>query len=210
MKARRKKEPIEPEAPAAQDPGAIEDRREHTRILTVYRVARLNIDSDAGLCRVQNISNTGMMLVSSLDVAKGDTVMIGLSEQVVLAGEVSWVEGARIGIEFIEPIDAPTMLQSISTATPAEHRPFRLPTDTVAVAVTPHGTRAVRVLDISQQGMKISHEGGFSPGTQVKVTLSNGLERRGIVRWANENLAGLQLLEPIAFQELESASKLGK
>ena len=208
MTSRRQKAKLDVEADSPGGPGAGEDRREHTRILTVYRVARLNVDSDAGLCRVQNISNTGMMLVSGLDVAKGDTVMIGLSEQVVLPGEVTWVEGARIGIQFLEEIDAATMLQSIASASPEEHRPFRLPTNTVAVAVTPHGTRAVRVLDISQQGMKISHEGGFTPGIQVKIALSNGLERRGIVRWANENIAGVQLLEPIAFTDLESASRL--
>src|SRR5687768_15615625 len=76
------------DSPAAS---AAEERREHTRILTVFRVARLNIDSDAGLCRVQNISNTGMMLVTGLEVATGDAVMIGLSEQVILPGEVTWV-----------------------------------------------------------------------------------------------------------------------
>lgn len=208
MKSRRQKAEPQAEADSSRDPGAAEDRREHTRILTVFRVARLNVDSDAGLCRVQNISNTGMMLVTGLDVAKGDTVMIGLSEKVVLPGEVTWADGARVGIQFSEEIDAATVLQSIASASPTEERPVRLPTDTVAVAVTPHGTRSIRVIDVSQQGMKISHDGGFTTGMQVKIALPNGIKRRGIVRWANENIAGLQLLEPIAFRELESASKL--
>ena len=204
---RRKKAVIVKQDPPL-GPGVTEERREHMRILTVFRVARLNIDSDAGLCRVQNISNTGMMLVTGLEVAKGDTVMIGLSEKVILPGEVSWVDGARVGIHFSEEIDAASMLQSIAGAPTSEQRPIRLATDTVAVAHTPNGTRRVRVLDISQQGMKISHDAGFTPGIQLKIVLPNGLERRGIIRWANANLAGVQLLEPIAFQELESASRL--
>jgi hypothetical protein len=199
----------EAEAPtAAASPDSVEDRREQTRILTVYRVARLNIDSDTGLCRVKNISDSGMMLVTSLEIAVGETVMIALSDKIVLAGEVSWVDGARVGVQFLEAIDAATVLQSIATAAPAEHRPIRLPTDTVAVAMTQRGTRAVRIVDISQQGMKISHDGGFTLGMQLKITLPNGLERRAVVRWANENLAGLKLLDPIAYQDLESAGRL--
>ena len=188
--------------------GVSEDQREHPRILTVYRVARLNVDSDSGLCRVQNISDTGMMLVTSLSVAQGDSVIIALSDTVVVPGEVAWISGARVGVHFLEEIDAAAVLKSLVADVPGDQRPFRLAVDTVAVAVTPTGTKAVRVLDISQQGMKVSHDGGFAIGTQVKIALPNGLERRGIVRWANENLAGLRLLEPIGFHELESASRI--
>ena len=204
----RRKKTVVRKADPPPAPGVAEERREHMRILTVFRVARLKIDSDAGLCRVQNISDTGMMLVTGLEVAKGDAVMIGLSEKVILPGEVTWVEGARVGIHFSEVIDAASVLQSIAGAPVSEQRPIRISTDTVAVAHTPHGTRKIRVLDISQQGMKISHDAGFTPGIQLKIALPNGLERRGIVRWANANIAGVKLLEPIAFQELESASNL--
>ena len=208
MKASRRKPELDTRMVARPATDAAEDRREHSRILTVYRVAHLNVDSDSGLCRVQNISDAGMMLMTSLDVAEGDSVVIALSEKVVLSGEVAWVEGARVGIHFLEEIDAAAVLQTLATAPPREQRPVRLPIKTVAVAVTPHATCAVRILDISQQGMKIGHDGGFSPGIQIKVTLPNGLQRRGIVRWSNENLVGVQLLEPIAYQELESARNL--
>ena len=208
MKARRRRAEAEAQPVASPQAGPAEDRREHSRILTVYRVAQLAVDSDSGLCRVANISDTGMMLVTGLDMAVGESVMIGLAEKVALPGEVTWVDGARVGIEFLEKIDAAAVLQSIASASPAEQRPFRLQTNTVGVAMTPHGARAVRILDISQHGMKISHEGGFTPGTQIKVSLPTGLERRGIVRWANDDIAGVQLLEPIAFRDLESARKL--
>jgi hypothetical protein len=89
-----------------------------------------------------------------------------------------------------------------------QQRPFRLQTDTVAVAATPVGTKAFRIVDISQQGMKVGHDGSLTPGIQVTITLASGLVRRGIVRWANANLAGLQLLEPIGFQDLESVNRL--
>src|SRR5688572_11764501 len=123
MAAGRREKAVVRKADSPPAPEVAEDRREHTRILTVFRVARLNIESDAGLCRVQNISNTGMMLVTGLEVATGDSVMIGLSEQVILPGEVSWVDGARVGIQFSEEIDAATVLQSIAAAPISEQRP---------------------------------------------------------------------------------------
>ena len=208
MKRRRRKPELAAgmiSRPEAKSGG---ERRGHSRILTVYRVAHLELDSDSGLCRVQNISDAGMMLVTSLEVSKNDTVMIALSDKVVLPGEVTWTDGARVGIRFLEEIDVAAVLKSLATASPGEQRPPRLPTDTIAVAVTSDETTAVRVLDISQQGMKLGHDNWLNEGMQVTLSLPNGLTRRCVVRWANENVAGVQLLEPIGFQELESASKL--
>jgi hypothetical protein len=150
-----------------------------------------------------------MMLVTGLGLAQGDSLVVALSDSVTLAGEVAWTEGARVGIRFIEEIDAGAVLKGLAVKPVDEQqRPFRLQTDTVAVAATPVGTKAFRIFDISQQGMKVGHDGSLTPGVQVTITLASGLVRRGIVRWANANLAGLRLLEPIGFQDLESVNKL--
>ncbi|MGZ8345776.1 MAG: PilZ domain-containing protein [Allosphingosinicella sp.] len=209
MRAIRQKEEFTEGASGSAGPDKTGDRREGQRFVTVYRIARLNMDSDSGLCRIQNISDTGMMLVTGLAVELGDSVVIALSDSLTIAGEIAWARDARVGIRFIEEIDAAAVLKGL-VAKPAgdQQRPFRLSTDTAAVAATPVGTKAVRVVDISQQGMKVGHDGSLVPGIQVTITLSNGLARRGIVRWANEHLAGLRLLEPIGFQDLESAGRL--
>ena len=62
--------------------------------------------------------------------------------------------------------------------------------------------------DVSQRGMKIGHDGSFFPGMAVKVMMGPGIERRGIVRWSHDNLAGLILTEPFQIYELGSASAL--
>ena len=46
-----------------------DDRRGNYRVLTVYRVARVSGRSDSGLCRVRNVSDGGMMLVTALALA---------------------------------------------------------------------------------------------------------------------------------------------
>lgn len=186
-----------------------EERRGADRIITVYRIARISTGSDAGLCRVLNISDSGMMLMSSLAVTPGDPILVSLSETIQVPGKVVWCEGARLGVCFLAPVDAAAILSSLAGARQSgAGRPTRLPTNTVAVAMTPYRTGIVTLRNISQQGMQLSHDGSFTVGLPVKVILRNGLERRGIVRWSNDNVAGLSLLEPISHHELESASKL--
>ena len=186
-----------------------EERRRADRIITVYRIARISTGSDAGLCRVLNISDSGLMLMSSLAVEPGDPILVSLSETIQVSGEVVWCEGARLGVCFLTPIDAAAILSSLALSRQSgAERPTRLPTNTKAVAVTPYRTGAVTLRNISQQGMQLTHDGSFTVGLPVKVILRNGLERRGVVKWSKDKVAGLSLLEPISHHELESASKL--
>ena len=185
------------------------ERCPDARVLTILRVARATTENDTGLCRIQNISDQGMMMITGLAVAEGDPISVSLSETACISGRVDWTEGARVGIRFDDAIDCAGLLQRLAAERSAgDQRPSRLPTDAVGVATTASGLRAVRVIDISQVGMKIRHNGGLIVGHPVTIVLENGLQRRGIVRWSKENVAGLRLLEPIGYQQLESARSL--
>ena len=185
------------------------ERRTDARVLTILRVARASTESDTGLCRVQNISDEGMMVVTGLAVAEGDPISVSLSESACISGRVNWTDGARVGIQFDEAIDCAALLESLaSERSTGDQRPSRLPTDAVGVATTASGLQAVRLIDISQVGMKIRHNGRLTVGHPVTVVLENGLRRRGIVRWSKGDVAGLRLLEPIGYQQLESAGSL--
>lgn len=185
------------------------ERRTDARVFTILRVARASTEGDTGLCRVQNISDEGMMVITGLAVAEGDPISVSLSERACISGRVNWADGARVGIQFDEAIDCAALLQSLaSERSTGDQRPSRLPTDAVGVATTASGLQAVRVIDISQVGMKIRHNGRLTVGHPVTVVLENGLQRRGIVRWSKDDVAGLRLLEPIGYRELESAGNL--
>jgi hypothetical protein len=193
----------------ADDRQLVEDRRASDRVTTVYRFGRLSNGVDSGPCRVQNISDHGLMVMTGLTCVEGDTVNIDLSDSVVLRGEVSWSDGIRVGIALFQSIDAAALLQSVAAQqNSGAHRATRLPTDTAAVAMTEQALRVVRVTNISQRGVRIAHEGGFSAGMTVKIVMENGLERRAVVRWADSKSAGLQLFEPFGYRDLESAAKL--
>lgn len=187
-----------------------EERRCSSRVRTVFRIARASTDIDERLCRVQNISDEGMMFVTSLDVADGDRILITLSDEIVVGGEVIWRDGGRTGMRFEKPVDSAGILQMLAEeASTGAYRLPRLSTNLLGVARAEFGLRATKVLNISQRGMKVSHDGCFKLGLLVKVVLETGLERRGVVRWSQDGVAGLQLLEPLALQELDSVCTYG-
>lgn len=186
-----------------------DQRRAGDRTRTLYRLARLRTSTDSGLCRVQNVSDGGMMLFTSLEAPEGSIVMIMLSETVSLSAEVVWANAVRLGVRFLEPIDSAALLRALAAERlSGRQRSPRLPVDTVAVAATEQGTQILRVVDVSQHGMKVSHDGSFRIGQAARLQLENGIERRGVVRWSENGMAGIRLLEPIAYQQLESASSL--
>jgi len=185
------------------------ERRTSLRFLTILRVGRISNSRDSGLCRVQNLSDTGMMLTTGLPLGVGEHVLVALSDSISLAGKVVWALGERIGVQFGQQIDAGALLQMLAAEqrTGTQRAP-RLPTDTVAVAHTDQGTRVVRVLNISQQGMGVAHDGSLVEGATLKVVLPNGIERQAVVRWSYDHKAGLRLLDPIPCDKLGSAKDL--
>jgi hypothetical protein len=191
------------------DVGVQEDRRTSPRIRTLFRVAHLSTDVGDGLCRVQNISDEGMMLVTGLNVIEGDFVVVALSDGVSVSGEVRWTSGTRIGVRFAQAIDSAELLQTLAEQQRGgRQRPPRLAVNTIGLASSEVGLQVVRVLNISQQGMRLAHDGSLRTGLTVKIVLESGIERRGVVRWSDGSMAGLMLLEPLAYQQLESASSL--
>lgn len=182
-----------------------DDRRAGSRLRTVYRVARVRARGDEGLARVHNLSDDGIMIELGFPVMLNDIVRIDLTESVSLDGRVVWTDGSRCGLKLRRSIDSPTLLRKMceeqrSRAT----RPMRLPMGHTAMTSSECGLKPVSVVDISQRGMKLAHDGSFQPGLAVKVTTDAGIERRGVVRWSRDGLAGVILTEPFTVAELGS------
>lgn len=209
MKAVNTTTPMGLEDEVNSSPIAQGDRRKSERQHTICRVARVRTDTDEGMVRVRNLSNEGMMLRLSLPVSLGEILNIQLSESVSVKGEVIWTNGPDCGVKLTKAVDSRALLKRLAEqGSTKEGRALRLPVSTKAVVASQKGTRTVMVDDISQRGMKIQHDGSFSPGLQVKISLPNGLQRRGVVRWSHEGIAGILLLEPFTPDELGSAHNL--
>jgi hypothetical protein len=120
------------------------------------------------------------------------------------------VQGKECGLQLDGCIDCASFLQKLARDHQSgKARPLRLPLDTLGLVYSELGVETVRVLDISQYGMKIAHrQKSFQPGLSIKVRLEAGLETRGVIRWTDEFVAGVRLLDPIAQADLESRRKL--
>ena len=189
--------------------GAEMERRSARRQRAVYRIAHVETRCDNGLARVVDISDDGVGLKLHMPVMLGDNVTVHLTEHLTVAGRVVWTAGADCGLQLDNPIDSDALLREFGARPRAQaQRPPRIAIDQPAVARSEAGVRKVQVRDVSQHGMKVLHDGSFTEGLRVKVTLSSGTERRGVVRWSSDGIAGLILLEPFTTAELGSAKNL--
>jgi hypothetical protein len=185
------------------------DRRHDQRFHTVLRVARVTRTHDAGLWRVRNISDGGIMLMTGVPVAPGEQLEIALSEKIVLAATVLWWDGERCGAEFDQPIDAAAVLEALVEEQHDPHyRPPRLAVSTRALAYCEKGLHTVRIHNLSQRGAGFEHDGCFKEGMTTKLHFADGDEHRGVIRWVKDGQAGIFLYEPFPCAQLESALRM--
>lgn len=182
------------------------DRRESPRFKTLARAARLVAFGDTGLCRVQDLSNGGAQVETSIETFWGDPVEILFDSKNKVQGRVVWRSGNKTGIRFLPPIDACSFISDLATdRCNAAARPPRLPVNARAEVATELGPVPAVVQDISQKGMKLCHASKLLSGMEVKVSLARGLSARGMVRWADLNGAGIEFYGMLSTEELASA-----
>jgi hypothetical protein len=172
---------------------------------TVFRVARITARGDQGLARVQNISDDGLMITSSLALCLGDIVQVDLSDDCRLTGAVVWRHEKGCGLRLLREIDSAAMLRRLfDERQSGQARPLRLAHSKTVVVASQLGLSVAELRDVSQAGMKIAHDGRFDPGMPLKVLLKPGIERRGVVRWSKDGIAGIGLTEILGIEELGS------
>ena len=200
MTHRRLSDPVE-----EQQSGADGDRRGGDRYRTVWRIAKVMRNGDAGLWRVRNISDKGMMLAAEVPIAIGEKLEIALSDTVVLRGEVVWSDAGRCGVSFDKEVDVADVLKQLAAEQRATgYRQPRLPVRTQAQAVTDDGTTSIELVDLSQNGAGFVHDGHLEVGKELDLVLAGGVKRRAIVRWSRAGRGGLWLTQPLDRTDLES------
>ena len=158
---------------------------------------------DSGLCRIRNISDAGLLIVTSMNLVPQQKVQISLSETISLWGQIAWIDGPKAGINLAHRIDTASLLHRLAAEHhPGVYRARRLRVNATGTLTTEQGIQAVQINNISQQGMQVTQDGNLTTGQLVKVNLCNGLKRYGIVRWTGNGVAGLRLTEPIPVEQL--------
>lgn len=201
MKQDRLPDPSDERAVAATD----SDRRGADRYRTVWRIAKIVRNGDAGLWRVRNISDHGMMLAADVPISVGEPLEIALSDTVTLTGHVVWSNDGRCGVAFDREVDVADVLKQLAAEQRATgYRQPRLPVHSRAQAVTEEGTGSIELVDLSQHGAGFLHDGHFEVGKEFDLILPSGVKRRAIVRWSREGRGGLWLTQPLNRADLES------
>lgn len=185
------------------------DRRSAQRTLTIYRLVQIDSGGDRGFARCRNISDSGVRLDLSMPLEIGAAVEIAFSPSNVLPGRVVWKVDHSCGIAFDAKVDSAHVLTRSAAELHGDRaRPFRLSANLPARVSSDGRTRATTVLDISQRGVKLTHDGSFHRGMSIRVVLASGAEREGVVQWVEDHTAGVYFIEPFSVDELGSIKAL--
>lgn len=200
--------------PSAQDnfaargePGAdpVGERRLKPRFRMFGRVARIDALGDSGLCHVENISDFGMMVDTSISLNCGDPVRIALDCCNKVQGRVVWQRGSRAGIRFLQPVESSALIRKmLKDRHDGNARPPRLSVRSAARVTTATASFPTFVGNISQGGMSICHAGDLAVGAIIDILLENGASLRGIVRWSTELFAGVEFCAKLPVGQLAS------
>nr|WP_282098044.1 PilZ domain-containing protein [Sphingomonas sp. S2M10] len=189
------------------DPGPWAERAPRT--VTTLMVGKL-ICTGAGeqLCRVRNISATGMMLESPFPLREGDAIVVELRGGPVLEGRIMWVSAGRAGVQFTAPIDVEEVLAAAKGSSPAARlrravpRAPRFQFGGNARLVCNGAPHAVMMENISQSGARIrlSNQPDLD---RVMTLVVPGLSPRSCtVRWIEGDSAGVAFIDMIPYAEL--------
>ena len=191
-----------------ETPGRVE-RRDSCRHRTVYRVVKLSVRGITSLNQLCNISAQGMMLSIDEEIEAGEAIKIELSPDHRMTGRVIWAKDGHCGVALDAPVDSEALLHELAEEQrSARHRAPRVEAQLLGVAYSERGMHPVRTINLSQMGVGLTHDGRLEPGLHLLMTLENGIERRGVVRWAHEHSAGVLLTEPLGCAEVNRCASM--
>lgn len=179
------------------DPGC--DRR----TVTLYRPVLIETDEIAGFCLLKNISAEGMMGRFHTKFAPNTAVTVQFNPCLSASGKVSWSGDGMIGIRFASAIDVPSILLGLATSPLKSkvNRAPRLQMQANIQIVVEGRTVPVEVQDISQKGLSV-RSAFLRSGDEITVLLDGLAPKKAVVRWTQPQLAGLNFIQPLAFDQL--------
>jgi hypothetical protein len=163
------------------------DRRNGARRKRSARRVQVARDGDAAYARCRDMSDTGMKLDLTAPLELNDYVTVALSPSVVLCGTVVWVRGRECGVAFDGPVDSTALLDSVHPGRALEEAPTTL--DLL------NGRQAAERPVAAERARPHRCGVHFQPGLAVTVMVGPNHEQRGVVRWAKNNIAALELDE---------------
>ncbi len=183
------------------------DRAPRT-VTTLFAGRLLHGDGGETLCRVRNISTSGMMVEAEVAIAPGEQVAVELRNGERLDGTVSWSGEGRIGIQFVCSREIEALLLISAEGRPRRGAPRpRAPRFDVGcrARVDASGQSwVVAVANVSQSGARLRLADDVHLPGELMLVLPGIASRRCALRWRLGEEAGLAFIDMIPFAELST------
>ena len=188
-----------------------EFRERAPRVMTVLTTGKLILEDREALCRLRNLSATGMMVETSVALEVDQELRVGLRSGEELAARVAWTRDGAAGLALLAPIDVEAALAvqppvnriSRQLAARAPRLAMEFPIEVDARGQSYLGV----LLNISQSGAKLRLP--YRPLRDERLLLCiRGLPLKSeTVRWVREAEIGLGFYEALPFAMLAKWSE---
>ena len=176
------------------------------RTVTTLLVGKLLCDGTGEqLCRVRNLSATGMLIETQRPLGYGNWIAVELRCGQRLQGTVAWSSTGRAGVQFATPIEVDQVLavaRGASTARVVAPRAPRFAANLTARLINEGHPIDVTVENISQSGARVQLDAQRELDHSVTLTIPGLQPRRCTVRWSKDQTVGLAFMDMVPYDEL--------
>nr|WP_294847876.1 PilZ domain-containing protein [uncultured Sphingomonas sp.] len=154
-------------------------------------------------CTLLNISPLGTTIRGVGDRSAGEDVAVELATGQRAAGIIDWAKGDEAGVRFRQPIDMVALLNRKLIAQASERRKMPRVELRCPVGIKWGSNLATATLrNISASGLQAEGSGLPPRDTFVSLFVDGLNVPSGEVMWQRGNLAGIELMEEIAWSSL--------
>ena len=86
------------------DTGYMPDHQERMLRVAASFQATISLCEPPCAARVRNVSKSGMMIETDLQLSTDQCLIVSLSDRKILPANVRWVEGERVGVKLANPV----------------------------------------------------------------------------------------------------------
>ena len=180
-----------------------QDVRGESRVATVMLVARLISAHGDQLCRVRNLSTSGLKVNTPFPLSVGEEIRIELRNGRMVEGKIVWSTPPYAGMHFDKTEDVEDLLST--TPLGDDDKVARLPRVQVNHPVLVHVDSRMlgaTMIDLSQGGAKLRLRAALEAGAAISLSVSGLGSLKAVVRWTRDEEVGVAFHETIPFDKL--------
>ena len=164
------------------DGPATSSRRRWQRLPTVFRTTKVFAGGSQGLARIQNISDGGMCIASSMRLRLRSAVIIEMAEGLRLSGVVVWRREFAAGVMFDAPVDCRSLLTQATQVMRRRQESGHVLRLRIPIEISVDGSKHSTILsELSLTAAKVASVGKLREGHMVHLSLRPGQQIKAFV-----------------------------